>query len=68
MARAGLPEDRITRSVMRGDAALLGGLRIEFRPFSRRPAPEIARQSQPAKFRFPDHEMEKAEPRLRAFR
>jgi predicted Rossmann fold nucleotide-binding protein DprA/Smf involved in DNA uptake len=27
-----------------------------------------ARQSQPAKFRFPDHEMEKAEPRLSAFR
>src|SRR5271166_2426079 len=28
-------------------------------------APKIARQSQPAKFRFPDHEMERPEPRLR---
>ena len=28
-------------------------------------APEITRQSQPAKFRFPDHEMERPEPRVR---
>jgi hypothetical protein len=35
---------------------------------SPRSEPEIARQSQPAKFRFPDHEMEKAEPRLSTFR
>src|SRR5271165_7146898 len=28
-------------------------------------APEFARQSQPAKFRFPDHEMERPEPRVR---
>ena len=27
-------------------------------------APEITRQSQPAKFRFPDHEMERPEPRV----
>ena len=30
-------------------------------------APELARQSQPAKFRFPDHEMERPEQRLSAF-
>src|SRR5271165_4718843 len=32
-----------------------------------RSAPEFARQSQPAKFRFPDHEMERPKQRLSAF-
>src|SRR5271166_3993948 len=44
------------------------GLRTEFRSFSRLPAREIARQSPPAKFRHPDHEMERPKQRLSAFR
>ena len=39
-------------------AELQQQVRTEFPPFSTRSAPEFARQSQPAKFRFPDHEME----------
>ena len=35
------------------------GLRTEFRPFSRVLRLKSAGQSQPAKFRFPDHEMER---------
>ncbi len=33
-----------------------------------RSAPEFSRQSQPAKFRFPDREMERPKQRLSAFR
>ena len=47
----------------RGAAITTEGPAGRMRPFSRVLRLEIARQSQPAKFRFPDHEMERPKPR-----
>ena len=57
-AKRSNPEDRRARSSQTMQAVIALA----------RSAPEFARQSQPAKFRFPDHEMERPEQRLSAFR
>src|SRR5208337_1475067 len=67
-----------SQSFLGGRALQLKKNEIEHRGVSRsanriptvltRSAPEFARRSQPAKFRFPDHEMERPKQRLSAFR
>src|SRR5271167_4672089 len=60
------PLQLVKAEAERGTRAIRG-LRTEFRPVLPHSAPEIARQSLPAKFRFPDHEMERPKQRLSAF-
>src|SRR5271167_3321598 len=55
------PQNSVSRTTRRGAAWSANRIPTVL-PHS---APEITRQSQPAKFRFPDHEMERPEPRVR---